>query len=76
MSDLPQYPQYKSCPHCGQEMYLSRGYYLCANVQACAFMEPADPANAADPEFLARRRARRKLNQARRTAAGLNLLPY
>ena len=30
-------PAYRNCPFCGRQMYLSRGYYLCVDLQFCGY---------------------------------------
>lgn len=34
---------YMICPHCGDQMTLSRGLWLCRNLSECAYTEPAHP---------------------------------
>ena len=53
-------PQYKDCPHCGDQMSLTRGRYYCRNISGCAYVEPMQADDAASPEYLSLLRARRR----------------
>jgi len=55
--------QQYTCPHCGDEMYLSSGRWLCRNLRGCGFVEPAPDETVDSGSYLAVLRSRRRLSR-------------